>query len=230
MMVLLTPIVFAGDWVRPITEAVSNLWTLSGSNIYYDAGNVTIGGTSSDGLFGIVSGGSTTTMTIDNAQLVGDAELKFQLSSVTKMTTGIRDSGSGDPFQFNYADGLDSSPEFSITTDDVLVGDASFVFDNKVDASICDVTPSVDEMNFFKTVASVNCTYRDFDDGEVGQILVIVCAREQYLSVVEVVDNFRVIDLDGGVTFDCSGGGGNTLTLIQSDGGTWYELSRSING
>jgi len=173
---------------------------------------------------------------IENTAFIGDPVIKWGLSSI-KMTCGIDDSGTSpaDPFVCNYGDGLDSTPEFMITGDDVLIpavggGGASFVFDNNVNVNVglgCDTTPSIDETNYL-TLPVTNCDIQRLDGGHEGQLVIIMCKRPGMGQIVKVSDVFRYIELDGGVDFQCNSVG-DTLTLFVGPGGTAYELSRSNN-
>jgi len=230
--ILMVGLVVAGDWTRPATTAAANLWTESGDNIYFNTGNVTIGGTTGEGLLGLVNGLTETILSIDNTGS-GDPVIKFQLSGTTKLTQGIRDSEVGDPYQFNYGNGLDSSPEFSITTDDVLIGTpttgaASLVFNNKM-LPLCSLgVPSVDNTNYL-VLSVATCTYTDFTNGVEGQLLVIICPRPTFVNII-VADTARNIGLNGGNDFQCANAG-DTLTLFKGPApfNEWWELSRSFN-
>jgi len=211
-----------------------SFWEASGDNIYYDSGNVTIGGASSEGILGLVSADTETISSIDNTGVLGDSVIKFQLGGTTLLTLGIRDAGTNDPFEFNYADGLDSSPELTITTDDILIGTptvgaASLIFNNKLENTcpfIGDV--NVDDTNYLVLPVST-CTYDDFSNGIEGQLLVIICPRPTAVTIT-VADTPREIGLSGGNDFVCANAG-DTLTLFMGPPpfNEWFELSRSFN-
>jgi len=218
-----TTVPLLGYW----TEGVSN-------DLYYDSGNVTIGGASSEGILGLVSALTETIYSIDNTGIFGDSVIKFQLGGTTLLTLGIRDAGANDPFEFNYADGLDSSPELTITTDDILIGTptvgaASLIFNNKLENTcpfIGDV--NVDDTNYLYLPVST-CTYDDFLNGIEGQLLVIICPRPHSVTIT-VADTPREIGLSGGNDFVCVNAG-DTLTLFMGPPpfNEWFELSRSFN-
>ena len=211
-----------------------NYWTASVFGLYYDSGNVTIGGASSEGILGLVSADTETISSIDNTGALGDSVIKFQLGGTTLLTLGIRDAGTNDPFEFNYADGLDSSPELTITTDDILIGTptvgaASLIFNNKLENTcpfMGDV--NVDDTNYL-VLPVATCTYDDFSNGIEGQLLVIICPRPTAVTIT-VADTNREIGLSGGNDFVCANAG-DTLTLFMGPPpfNEWFELSRSFN-
>jgi hypothetical protein len=211
-----------------------NYWTASVFGLYYDSGNVTIGGASSEGILGLVSADTETISSIDNTGVLGDSVIKFQLGGTTLLTLGIRDAGTNDPFEFNYADGLDSSPELTITTDDILIGTptvgaASLIFNNKLENTcpfMGDV--NVDDTNYL-VLPVATCTYDDFSNGIEGQLLVIICPRPTAVTIT-VADTNREIGLSGGNDFVCANAG-DTLTLFMGPPpfNEWFELSRSFN-
>ena len=211
-----------------------NYWTASVFGLYYDSGNVTIGGASSEGILGLVSADTETISSIDNTGVLGDSVIKFQLGGTTLLTLGIRDAGTNDPFEFNYADGLDSSPELTITTDDILIGTptvgaASLIFNNKLENTcpfMGDV--NVDDTNYL-VLPVATCTYDDFSNGIEGQLLVIICPRPSGVTIT-VADTNREIGLSGGNDFVCANAG-DTLTLFMGPPpyNEWFELSRSFN-
>jgi hypothetical protein len=211
-----------------------NYWTASVFGLYYDSGNVTIGGASSEGILGLVSADTETISSIDNTGVLGDSVIKFQLGGTTLLTLGIRDAGTNDPFEFNYADGLDSSPELTITTDDILIGTptvgaASLIFNNKLENTcpfMGDV--NVDDTNYL-VLPVATCTYEDFSNGIEGQLLVIICPRPTAVTIT-VADTNREIGLSGGNDFVCANAG-DTLTLFMGPPpfNEWFELSRSFN-
>ena len=224
-------LVEGSTWTRPPTGQ-AGLWNLNGNNIYYDNGNATIGGISSEGTLGLISDLDETILSIDNNG-TGDPVIKYQLSTTTKLTMGIRDAGTGDPFEFNYGDGLDSSPELSISTDDVLIGtpttgSASLIFNNKIDNNCDGGEPDVDDTNYL-VLPVVNCDYTDFLNGVEGQLLIIICPRPQFV-VITVEDTPRQIGLSGASDFTCTNAG-DTLTLFKGNlpFNEWFELSRSFN-
>jgi len=218
-----------------LTSTPSSLaaWREDSNNLFYETGNVTIGATSSTGLLGLVSAFEESTLTVDNTATLGDSVIKFQIGGSTKLTCGIRDAGTNDPFEFNYGDGLDSAPELSITTDDILIGTytvgaASLVFNNKIINSCDGGEPSVDDTNYLHLPVET-CDYTDFADGEEGQLLILVCPRPQFV-IITVEDTARKIQLNGGSDFVCANAG-DTLTLFKGAApfNEWLELSRSFN-
>ena len=219
-----------------LTSTPSSLaaWREDSDNLFYETGNVTIGSTSSTGLLGLISSFTESIFSIDNTAALGDSVIKFQIGGSTKLTAGIRDAGSNDPFEFNYGDGLDSSPELSITTDDILIGEpttqsASLIFNNKLENTcpfIGDV--NVDDTNYL-VLPVLTCTYDDFSNGIEGQLLVIICPRPSGVTIT-VADTPREIGLSGGNNFVCANAG-DTLTLFMGPPpfNEWFELSRSFN-
>ena len=211
-----------------------NYWTQSGTNLSYVSGNVTIGGASSDGILGLVSADTETISSIDNTGALGDSVIKFQLGGTTLLTLGIRDAGTNDPFEFNYADGLDSSPELTITTDDILIGTptvgaASLILNNKLENTCPFIGHvNVDDTNYL-VLPVATCTYEDFSNGIEGQLLIIICPRPTAVTIT-VADTNREIGLSGGNDFVCSNAG-DTLTLFMGPTpyNEWFELSRSFN-
>lgn len=218
-----------------LTSTPSSLaaWREESDNLFYETGNVTIGSTSSTGLLGLISSFAESIFSIDNTGVLGDSVIKFQIGGTTKLTAGIRDAGSNDPFEFNYGDGLDSSPELSITTDDILigtptVGSASLVFNNKLDNDCDGGEPDVDDTNYL-VLPVETCDYTDFLNGVEGQLLVLICPRPQFV-VITVEDTPRQIGLSGATDFTC-GNAGDTLTLFKGNlpFNEWFEISRSFN-
>jgi len=204
------------------------------NNLFYETGNMTIGSTTSTGLLGLVSALDESTLSLDNTAILGDSVIKFQIGGSTKLTCGIRDAGTNDPFEFNYGDGLDSSPELSITTDDILIGEpttqsASLIFNNKLENS-CPIVGhvNVDDTNYLYLPVST-CTYDDFSNGIEGQLLIIICPRPAGVTIT-VADTRFEIGLSGGNDFVCANAG-DTLTLFMGPPpfNEWFELSRSFN-
>lgn len=84
-----------------------------------------------------------------------------------------------------------------------------------------DATPSVLDYRDFQTSGTTTIT--DFDDGVLGQIIII---RMDGGGSLTIQHNGSIIDLNGSADFVMVNS--NMLTLSMLTAGTWYEIGRSI--
>ena len=89
----------------------NNLWTQTGSNIYYDSGRVGIGTTNPTEELTVVSD-STTGIRLNNTAVNGDVFIGFDINGSRKFAMGVDDSD-GDKFKIGTA-GLTSNNMFVI--------------------------------------------------------------------------------------------------------------------
>ena len=210
------------SWTPP-PDAGSSLWSESGSDIYYDSGNVGIGTQLIGGRLDVSDDDNTSTLLLIDNTGTGDPQIQWQLSSITKFSMGINDDAS-DVFEMNYGTGLDTDPEFTISSSTVTIDDAKFTFGPELIAGACDTTPSVFETNIYKTFRA-SCSITRFDSSVEGMPLYVYCGRQLLFQTVQIVDGSD-IHLAGGSNFVCANEG-DILHLIQVDGDFW-EVSRAF--
>ena len=128
------------------------------------------------------------------------------------------------PFQVDYANKeivvqpSSIGQRLDLSMNNAKSGGGSILFRN-VDMTSGDTTPSVKNLNFIETAGTTTIT--DFDDGEVGQLLLIKAN-----TTITITHNASIIVLSGEVDFTMMDG--NTLTLAMFDDQVWHEISRNV--
>ena len=206
--VLLMAILVTADtaWTRPPATESESLWQQDGDDIYYYGGNVLV---ENDDL-------SVELLINNNRTGNGDALISFQTDDDTQMVICFDDSVNRLEFIMgndcdDYAQAYFSSYGFTFSK-----GRLNYNIDT---INPYDTTPSVAYGNFYSVRNSFTTTITNFDMGQTGQIIHILC-----MDLVTRLSDVGNLKLAG--TFYC--GSYDTITLIN-DGRDWVEISRSNN-
>lgn len=100
------------------------------------------------------------------------------------------------------------------------VWDFTFIKQSTITTLADEGTPTVLSKNLFKTGGTTTIT--DFDDGVVGQTIVVLAAHS-----LDITHNASIIKLNGAGNFSMTAG--MTLTLTMFDDQVWVEVARSDN-
>jgi len=240
MMVLLTPIVFAGDWVRPITEAVSNLWSEgTDGDIYYESGYVGVGVSSpsetlevSASLTDPDSNNNETVLVLDSLSGTHDSALSFYNQGQKEFDICMDDSTTGDELKFIRGGNIECGGKdiFTMTVYGVEMGTAMLYFDSPTRWYRTPCCSSIGN-NFFEFDKAIGgLDLETLTGGQQGQRITIICTDTESI----VWDQAGNINLNNVGDFDCAVEGvGSTLELIYFDDDDqpyeWSETSRSSN-
>jgi len=218
------------------TGTGSSLWTETGSNIYYNSGDVGILETNPLAPLHVSATSEAAELRIDSPTGIFDSALTFYNGGTKEYDICMDDSVSGDELKFirganTICTGKDT---FTITQSGIEMGTAMLYFDSPTRWYRTPCCSAVGN-NFFEfdDASAPGLVLQTLTNGQQGQRITIICSDD--ISKVEdeaLGGNINLNDAAG--DFDCSVVGvGSTLELIYFDNAEhdwdFHELGRSIN-
>ena len=210
----------------------SSLWSETGSDIYYDSGNVGIGQSSPTSTLELQSTGGLTELRLDSGPGVLDGAITF-FNQGTKEFDICFDDSSSDELKFirganTACAGKDT---FTITQSALEMGTAIFMYDAPTRwyrAPCCSAAGN----NFFEiddTLGSLP-DITSVSAGQQGMVAYVICSDTTSIMKDEALGGNLQLNGD----FDCSVVGvGSTLTMVYFDNAQhswdWHEIGRSLN-
>ena len=200
----------------------SSFWTQSGTDLYYNDGDVGIGDSTPDGILDVIATGTHTELVIDSPFGTWDSSLEFRDSGNLRWQICVDDSMIGDELDFIRGGSSCSSADMmSLTADGLEMGGGRLYFDR---SGIWSTSVVSARYNNQFTVTCTTCTVTSISHNTYGQPLWIICSAAG--TVFEDQGFLGNLQLAG--DFTC--GVGDSLHLIYNDVlRDWVEISRSNN-
>jgi len=210
----------------------SSLWTETGSNIYYNDGDVGILETSPAAPLHVSSIGEDSEIRVDSPVGIFDSAYTWYNAGVKEFEISMCDAASDELKFIRSANAICTGKDiFTLTTWGIETGNAMLYYDAPARwyrAPCCSSTGQ----NFFEIDDQLG-TLPDIESvsgGQQGQVVYVTCSDTTSIMKDQAVGGNLQLNGD----FDCGVVGiGSTLTMIYFDNAQhswdWHELGRSIN-
>ena len=198
----------------------SSLWTESGSDIYYDAGDVGIGIATPSTQLEVDSTTTETTLTLDNNAGIEDVMIQYHNNGALAWSICMDDSILGDELEFVRAADCASTDLMALTTDGLEFGGGRLYFDR---TSVWSSSVVSARANNQFTITCSGCTISTISHTIGGQPIWVVSDT----TSATIQDGTGNLELAGDFIIDCEG---DSMMLIYNDRvAKWIEISRSDN-
>jgi len=200
---------------------VSSFWTQSGTDLYYNDGDVGIGDSTPDGILDLMATSTHTELVIDSPLGTYDSSIEFRNSGALEWQICVDDSISDELDFVRGGSSCSSTDIMSLTSDGLEMGSGRLYFDRST--LWTSSSPSSRYNNQF-TITCTTCIITTINHYVNGQPLWVVCnANGGVLRDSSIGGNLQLAG-----DFTC--GVGDTLHLIYNDRVLkWVEISRSDN-
>ena len=196
-------------------------WTQSGTDLYYNDGDVGIGDNTPDGILDVRATGTHTELVIDSPLGTWDSSIEFRNYGTLVWQVCMDDSISDELDFIRGGSSCSSSDTMSLTLDGLEMGKGRLYFDQSDRWTTSTVSSKYN--NQF-TVTCTTCTIDSIAYHVDGQPLWIVCSASGTLFR----DHYMGGNLQLAGDFTCHEG--DSLHLIYNDVlRDWVEISRSNN-
>ncbi len=197
----------------------SSLWSETGSDIYYDAGDVGIGIATPSTQLEVDSTTTETTLTLDNNAGIEDVMIQYRNNGALAWSICMDDSILGDELEFIRGGDCASADLMALTTDGLEFGAGRLYFDR---TSVWSTSFSARGNNQF-TITCNGCTISTIAHNLNGQPIWVVSDT----TSATIQDGTGNLELAGDFIIDCEG---DSMMLIYNDRvAKWIEISRSDN-
>ena len=199
----------------------SSFWTQSGTDLYYNDGDVGIGDLTPDGILDLMATATHTELVIDSPFGTYDSSIEFRNSEALEWQICVDDSISDELDFIRGGSSCSSTDLMSLTSDGLEMGNGRLYFDR---STLWTSSTVSSRYNNQFTISCTTCIITTINHYVNGQPLWVVCnANGGVLRDMYTGGNLQLAG-----DFTC--GTGDSLQLIYNDYlRLWVEVSRSNN-